>query len=65
MKTFSRILVELALLPIAGCIFPDNRDFSDVTDPASASLSGRQKPMRTVEQKRTFKPWLGEIGLKG
>ncbi|HEV2692779.1 MAG TPA: hypothetical protein VG347_07765 [Verrucomicrobiae bacterium] len=65
MKTFSRILADLALLPISGCIFPDNRDFSHDPASSSANLSGHNKSIRTVERKKTFKPRLGEIGMKG
>ena len=65
MKSFANILAEIALLPISGCIFPGNRDFSDEPVPSSATLSGRSKPVRTAERKKALKPRLGEIGLKG
>jgi hypothetical protein len=29
MKSILRILADIALLPVSGCIFPPNRDFSD------------------------------------
>ena len=65
MKTFSRILADIALLPVSGCIFPDHRDFSDDLNSSSATLSGRNKSARTVERKKIHRLHLGEAGLKG
>ena len=65
MKPLSRILADIALLPVSGCIFPDNRDYSENIAPTSATLGGHHKPIRTMELKKPLKPRLSELGLKG
>jgi hypothetical protein len=65
MKSFSRILADIALLPVSGCIFPDHRDFSGEHNPSSMTLSGRHKFIRTSERKKLLKSRLGDLGFKG
>ena len=38
MKSILRFLADLALLPVTGCIFPDNRDNSEA--PANPPAAG-------------------------
>jgi hypothetical protein len=43
MKTILRLLADIALLPVTGCIFHGNRDFSDGCN-RPKSLNQQQQP---------------------
>jgi len=38
MKSILRILADLLLLPVTGCIFPGNRDYSEETGNPPATI---------------------------
>jgi len=49
MKRFLRMLADLALMPVSGCVFPPNRDGTDARDDSEA-------PARRSEIKEAMKP---------
>jgi len=58
MKTILRLLADIALLPVTGCIFPQNRDFSANFDRLACldhkELSSVSPPMERLRPKRSI-----------
>jgi hypothetical protein len=54
MKSILRIFADIVLLPVTGCIFPANRDYSDADAPAPATLNlqGDKVELKAAGQKK-------------